>query len=223
MKISDQVRIEIWLKEFQEFVQQGNLPALEIIHLPADHTSGGRAGRPTPKAYMADNDLAFGRMIEAVSNSSYWKDTVFFVLEDDAQDGPDHVDSHRSVMFVISAYNRSGVVHRFVNTTDVLATVEEILGLERLSKFDYYGRPLREIFAGTPDLTPYVALKSEQSLNELNPARSESARASRKLDLDRVDAADEDAFNRVLWSLLKGSQPFPGTKRMSSLEVVRAR
>jgi DNA-binding beta-propeller fold protein YncE len=223
MKISDQVRIEIWLKDFQEFVRQGNLPALQIMHLPADHTSGGRAGRPTPKAYMADNDLAFGRMIETVSSSPYWKDTVFFVLEDDAQDGPDHVDSHRSVMFVISAYNRSGVVHRFVNTTDVLATMEEILGLERLSKFDYYGRPLREIFADTPDLTPYVALRSDQPLNEMNPARSPSARASRKLDLDRVDAADEDSFNRVLWSLLKGTQPYPGPKRMSSLEVVRAR
>jgi YVTN family beta-propeller protein len=223
MAISDQVRIEIWLKDFQEFVRQGNLPALQIMHLPADHTSGGRAGRPTPKAYMADNDLAFGRMVEAVSNSPYWKDTVFFVLEDDAQDGPDHVDSHRSVMFAISAYNRSGLVHRFVNTTDVIATIEEILGLEKLSKFDYYGRPLREIFADKPDLTPYVALRSEQPLTEMNPGRSQSARASRRLNLDRVDAADEDAFNRVLWNLLKGSQPYPGTKRMSALEVVRAR
>src|SRR5690349_11130359 len=223
MTISDQVRIGIWLKDFQEFVRQGNLPALEIMHLPADHTSGGRAGRPTPKAYMADNDLALGRMVEAVSNSPYWKDTVFFVLEDDAQDGPDHVDSHRSVMLTISAYNRGGVVHRFVNTTDVLATVEEILGLEKLSKFDYYGRPLREIFADKPDLTPYAALRSEQPLTEMNPPRSQSARASRRLNLDRVDAADEDAFNRVLWSLLKGSQPYPGTKRMSALEMVRAR
>jgi DNA-binding beta-propeller fold protein YncE/predicted heme/steroid binding protein len=223
MTISDQVRVEVWLKEFQQFVQQGSLPDLEIIHLPRDHTSGGRAGRPTPKSYMADNDLAFGRMVEAVSNSPYWKDTVFFVLEDDAQDGPDHVDSHRSVMFVISAYNRSGVVHRFVNTTDVLATMEEILGMENMSKFDYYGRPLREIFSDKPDLTPYVSLRSEQPLNQMNPARTQSARASRRLDLDRVDAADEDAFNRVLWSLLKGSQPYPGPKRMSSLEVVRAR
>ena len=223
LKISDQVRVEVWLKEFQEYLQHGNLPAFEIMHLPSDHTYGGRAGRRSPKAYMADNDLALGRMVEAVSNSPYWKDTVFFVLEDDAQDGPDHVDSHRSVMFVLSAYNRSGLVHRFVNTTDVLATMEEILGLERMSKFDYYSRPLREIFSDTPDLTPCVALRSEQPLNEMNPARTQSARASRQLDLDRVDAADEDAFNRVLWSLLKGSQPYPGTKRMSSLEVVRAR
>ena len=90
-----------------------------------------------------------------------------------------------------------------------------------LSKFDYYGRPLREIFTVKPDLTPYVALKSEQPLNELNPARSSAAQESLQLDLDRVDAVDEDAFNRILWSLLKGEQPYPGTKRMSSLEVTR--
>jgi len=222
LSIRDQVRADVWLKEFQEFVRVGNLPALQIMHLPGDHTAGGRPGRLTPKAYMADNDLALGRLVEAVSHSSYWKDTVFFVLEDDAQAGPDHIDSHRSVLLVISAYNRSGVLRRFVNTTDVLATVEEILGLGNLSKFDHYGRPLREIFADTPDLTPYVALKSEQSLDELNPPRSPTAQASLELDLDRVDAADEDTFNRILWTLLKGGQSYPGTKRMSSQEIARA-
>jgi hypothetical protein len=114
------------------------------------------------------------------------------------------------------------VIHRFVNTTDVLATMEEILGLDKLSKFDYYGRPLREIFTDTPNLTPYVALKSEHPFDELNPAKSPTAQASLDLDLDRVDAADEDRFNRILWSLLKPGQPYPGTKRMSSLDVTRA-
>ena len=222
LTIRDQVRADVWLKEFQEFVRLGNLPALQIMHLPGDHTSGGRPGRRTPKAYMADNDLALGRLVEAVSHSRYWKDTVFFVLEDDAQDGPDHIDSHRSVLLVISAYNRDGVISRFVNTTDVLATVEEILGLGKLSKFDHYGRPLREVFADTPDLTPYIALKPEQSLDELNPPKSPTAKASLELDLDRVDAADEDTFNRILWTLLKSSQPYPGTKRMSSQEMARA-
>src|SRR5258705_8103333 len=99
---------------------------------------------------MADNDLALGRIVEAVSNSPYWKDTVFFVLEDDAQDGPDHVDSHRSVLLVISAYNRGAAIHRFVSTTDAFATIEEILGLAKLSHIDYYGRPLREIFNDKP-------------------------------------------------------------------------
>ena len=223
MKILDQLRVDVWLKEFQQFVAQGNLPALEIMHLPGDHTSGGRPGRRTPKAHMADNDLALGRIVEAVSNSQYWKDTVFFVLEDDAQDGPDHIDSHRSVMFVISAYNGGGVIHRFVNTTDVFATMEEILGLNKVSKFDYYGRPLRELFNEKPDLRPYVALRSEHPLDELNADTSETAQASLGLNLDQVDAADEDSFNRILWKLLRGAQSYPGTKRMSSLEVKRAR
>jgi DNA-binding beta-propeller fold protein YncE len=223
LTIPDQTRANVWLKEFEEFVRNGNLPALEIMHLPSDHTSGMRPRRRTPKAHMADNDLALGRIVEAVSKSIYWKDTVFFVLEDDAQDGPDHVDSHRSVLLVISAYNRSGVVHRFVNTTDVLATIEEILGLDKLSQFDYYGRQLREIFTTAPDLTPYVSLKPAQPLNELNPTESADAKASLDLDLDRVDAADEDTFNRILWRALKPQQPYPGTKRMSLLEVARIR
>jgi len=171
---------------------------------------------------MADNDLAPGRIVEAVSDSRYWKDTVIFVLEDDAQAGPDHVDSHRSVLSVISAYSRGGVVHRFVNTTDVFATIEEILGLDKLSQFDYYGRPLREIFTGTPNLTPYVALKPEQPLDELNPPTGPAATASLALNFDRVDAADEDAFNRILWGIMKGPLPYPGTKRMSSLDIARA-
>ena len=221
MKITDQVRADVWLKDFQQFVREGNMPALQIMHLPSDHTSGGRAGEMTPKAHMADNDHALGRIVEAVSNSPYWKDTVFFILEDDSQNGPDHVDSHRSVMFVISAYNRAGVVHRFVNTTDVFATVEEILGLGKLSQFDFYGRPLREIFADTPDLTPYAALKSEHPITELNPPKNPAATASLKLDLDRVDAADDDTFNRILWTMLKGTAPFPGTKRMPTLELAR--
>ena len=221
LKISDQVRADAWSREFQQFVRDGNLPALQILHLPGDHTAGARPGRPTPFACMADNDFALGRMVEAVSNSVYWKDTVFFVVEDDAQDGPDHVDSHRSVLLVVSAYNQPGVIHRFVNTTDVVATIEEILGLDKLSQFDYFGRPLREIFSDKPDLTPYKALRSKQRFDELNPENSPSARASLELDLDEVDEANEDAFNRILWQMIKGQQPYPGAKRMSSLDVAR--
>jgi hypothetical protein len=223
MSVPDQKRVDVWMNDFQEFVRKGNLPALEILHLPRDHTAGARPGWSTPKACFADNDLALGRMVEAVSHSPYWQDTVFFVLEDDAQDGPDHVDSHRSVMFVVSAYNRGGTIHRFVNTTDVFATMEEILGLQPLSQFDFYGRPLREIFGDKPDLRPFVALKPEQSLDELNPQHGANAQASSMLNLDEPDAADEDAFNRILWSEIKGDgNPYPKTKRMSSLEVTRA-
>jgi DNA-binding beta-propeller fold protein YncE len=219
LDILDQARVDVWMKDFQEFVRGGNLPALEIMTLPNDHTSGAQAGKPTPRAYMADNDLALGRIIEALSKSPFWKNTIVFVLEDDAQDGPDHVDSHRSPLLVISAYNRGRVIHRFTNTTDVLATIEDVLGLGRMSQFDHYGRPLREIWETTPDLTPYVALRSSVPLDEKNPQRGALAEASKKLALDEVDQADEHLFNRILWGAIKGDKPFPGPTRMSALEA----
>src|SRR5258708_31734513 len=129
MDISDQTRADVWLREFQQYAEHGSLPAFEIVRLPNDHTEGAKKGKPTPRAYMADNDLALGRIVEAVSHSPFWRDTVVFVLEDDSQAGPDHVDSHRSPFFAISAYSRPGTTHRFANTTDVIAAIEDILGL----------------------------------------------------------------------------------------------
>ena len=219
MQIPDQMRADIWLKEFQEFVRAGTLPALEIVVLPNDHTSGAQAERPTPRAYMADNDLALGRIIEALTRSPFWKSTVVFVIEDDAQDGPDHVDSHRSPLLVISPYNRGKVFHRFANTTDVLATIEDILGLGRMSPFDHYGRPLREIWETTPDLTPYTALIPSVPLDEKNPARGAMAEASKQLTLEKEDTSNDDLFNRILWKTIKGDQPYPGPKRMSALDA----
>jgi len=184
---------------------------------------GGRAGALSPHAYMADNDLALGRIIEALSRSPFWQSTVAFVLEDDSQNGPDHVDSHRSVLLTISAWNRPGTVHRWVNTTDVLATMEEILGLGQLSQFDYYGRPLREIWSAQSDLRPYVALTPAQSLLERNPAAGGlGAREASKLDFTFEDIAAEDAFNRSLWLAIKGPRvAYPGITRMSGLELRR--
>jgi hypothetical protein len=219
MAITDQHRVDIWMEDFQQFVRSGTMPRLQIMRLPSDHTSGASAGMPTPRAYMADNDLALGRIVEAVTRSPFWKNTVLFVLEDDAQDGPDHVDSHRSVLLVISAYNRGRILHRFTNTTDVLATIEDILGLDRLSQFDHYGRPLREIWEKKPDLAPYSALRPAVSLDELNPKRSALAEASKRLVLDVEDRSNDDLFNRILWRSIKGDAPYPGTKRMSALEA----
>ena len=223
LSITDQYRADIWIAEFQEFVKIGKLPALQIVRLPNDHTAGARAGQPTPRAYMADNDLALGRIVEAVSKSPFWKNTVFFVLEDDAQDGPDHVDSHRSVLLVISAWNRGRVFHRFVNTTDVLATIEDILRLQRMSQFDQYGRPLREIWEKTPDLRPYHALTPAVPLDERNPKAGALAEASKRLALTVEDDADEDLFNRILWRSIKGVAPYPGTRRMSALDAAIGR
>ena len=219
LEIPDQVRVEIWLKEFQDFVRAGKMPALEFVRLPNDHTAGASAGSPTPRAYMADNDLALGRLVEALSKSPFWKSAVVFVLEDDAQSGPDHVDSHRSPLLVISPYNRGRVIHRFANTTDVLATIEDILGLGRMSQFDHYGRPLREIWESTPDLSPYTSLTPSVSLKEVNPKRGAMAEASKKLALKVEDASDDDLFNRILWTTIKGDKPYPGTRRMSALDA----
>ncbi|HMA24472.1 MAG TPA: alkaline phosphatase family protein, partial [Gemmatimonadaceae bacterium] len=217
LTIRDQHRADVWIAEFGQFVQSGSLPALEIVRLPNDHTSYALAGRPSPRAAFADNDLALGRMIEALSTSPFWKNTVVFVLEDDAQNGADHVDLHRSPMFVISAYSRPGVIHRFANTTDVLRTIEEILGLESMSQYDYFGRPLRDIWADGPDLRPYVALTPAQSLDESNPRGTEGARESEKLDLSTEDAADEALSNRILWQMIKGRDvPYPAPRRASA-------
>ena len=224
LMIPDQRRADIWIAELEEFTRRGEMPALEIVRLPNDHTVGARPGQPTPRAMFADNDLALGRMVEALSRSPFWGSTVMFVLEDDAQNGPDHVDSHRSPLLVISAYNRPGVIHRFANTTDVLRTIEEILGLESLSHFDHYGRPLRDVWAAEPDLSPYAALTPVVPLDEKNPPNTAAARATALLDLRTEDAADEDLFNRVLWSMIKGpSVPYPGTRRIPAAELVGVR
>jgi hypothetical protein len=221
MAIPDQLRADVWLREFRGFVSTGRMPALQILHLPNDHTSGARPGKPTPRAAMADNDLALGRIVEALSTSPFWKNTVVFVLEDDAQAGPDHVDSHRSVMLAISAYNRPGTWHRFVNTTDVLATVEDVLGLGRLSQFDHYGRPLREIFGNEADLTPYRAVLPDVPLDELNPEAAPAAKESQLLNLDSPDASNDDLFNRILWRTIKGeSIPFPKPRQIPLQKIM---
>jgi hypothetical protein len=129
---------------------------------------------------------------------------VIFVVEDDAQAGPDHVDSHRAPFYAISAYNRPGTVHRFVNTTDVIAAIEDILGMGRLSKFDYFSRSLADIFAATPDLTPYDPITPKQDLNEKNPQNTAAARMSEGLDLSAPDRVDDQLYNRILWRMLKG-------------------
>ncbi len=224
MRVPDQRRVDAWVAEFRDYERSGRLPALEIMHLPRDHTAGARPHWATPRACMADNDLALGRIVETLSRSRFWRNTVVFVLEDDAQDGPDHVDSHRSVLFAISAWNRGGVVHRFVNTTDVVATIEEILGLGSLSQFDHFGRPLRDIWLPRPDLHPYAALPETQSMSEVNLAGGPDARRSARMDLAAADRVDDELFNRVLWRAIKGPRArYPAVHRIGTQEYVRAR
>jgi len=218
----DQKRADVWIAELQRFVRAGNMPQLEVVWLPMDHLAAGRPGKCTPRACMADNDLAFGRIVQALSNSPYWKDTVIFVVEDDAQAGPDHTDSHRAPFYAISAYNRSGTVHRFINTTDVVAAIEDILGMGRLSKFDYFSRSLADIFASAPDLTPYDPTIPKQDLNEKNPPNTAAARMSEGLDLSAPDRVDDQLYNRVLWLMLKGEVPQPIAQNHAALHALQS-
>ena len=218
----DQKRADVWTAELERFVRDENMPQLELVWLPMDHLTAARPGKCTPFACMADNDLALGRIVQALSHSPRWKDTVIFVVEDDAQAGPDHVDSHRAPFYAISAYNRPGTVHRFVNTTDVIAAIEDILGMGRLSKFDYFSRSLADIFATKPDLTPFNAITPGQDLNQKNPPNTAAARMSDGLDLSAPDRADDQAYNEVLWFMLKGDAPRPATRNWAPLHALEA-
>jgi YVTN family beta-propeller protein len=220
MKIPDQHRADLWRAEFNQQVQRRALPTLETIWLPRDHTAGGRVGFNTPRAMGADNDYALGRIVEAVSHSPYWRSTVIFVLQDDSQNGPDHVDSHRSLLLVISPWARGGAIRRFANTTDVLKTIEELLHLGSMSQFDHFGRPLRDVWRDQPDLTPYTAIQPLVDIAEMNPDTGKQARASADFNLEVVDAIDDDAFNRVLWAITKGGQvPYPHVRRADALTL----
>jgi len=222
LDIPDQRRADVWIAELQGFVEAGEMPRFQILRLPNDHTAGGLAGSPTPRAYIADNDLALGRIIEALSNTPFWENTVVFVLEDDAQNGPDHVDSHRSVFLAVSPWTERGVHHRWTNTTDVVSTMTEILDLGSLSQFDFYGRPLRGIWADKPDTRPYQTLVPDTPLDQRNPARGPDAEASEELDLRFEDSGQDDLFNEILWRIIKGDRvPYPGATRMSALEWKR--
>jgi hypothetical protein len=149
-------------------------------------------------------------MVEALTHSPAWSTTVMFVLEDDAQDGPDHVNSHRSPLLVISPYGRPGVLRRFANTTDVIATIERILGLGALSQFDRFGRVLTWAFSASADTSSYAALRPSVPMNEVNPGHTRTAMLSRRLDLRREDRADMALFNHILWETIRGPNvPYP--------------
>jgi len=207
----DTDRAEIFIKEFREFERQGKIPRFMIMSLGEDHTSGTRAGAFTPKACVASNDVALGKIVEAVSHSSVWKETAIFVIEDDAQNGPDHIDSHRTIGLVISPYARRGHLDSTMYTTaSMLRTMELILGLPPLTQYDAAATPMFESFTDKPDLTPYTALPARIDLNAKNPATAYGAARSAQMDWSEYDRIDEDALNRILWHSIKGANvPYP--------------
>lgn len=215
MDYPDQKRADRFLEELAGFEKKGEMPSLIILRLPNDHTAGTKVGSPTPKAYLADNDLALGRVVEAVTKSKFWKDTAIFVLEDDAQNGPDHVDAHRSIALVISPYTRRGHVDSTMySTSSMLRTMELILGLKPMSQFDAAATPMYRCFRNTPDLTGYTHRVPEQDLKEKNKATAWGAKLSEGFNLAKEDQADDLLFNEVIWRSVKGADsPMPAPVR----------
>ncbi|CAN5354339.1 alkaline phosphatase family protein [soil metagenome] len=218
MTIPDVYRAKIFIDWLATCERSGEFPNLIYLYLPCDHTSGTRPGQPTPRAMVADNDLALGRVVEAVSKSRFWNDTVLFAVEDDPQNGFDHVDSHRTVGMAISAYNRRKTVDSTCyNQTGMVKTIELILGLSPMNQLDLSATAMRNCFQSKPDLTPFTAAANRIPLDELNPPLKQlkgkalaRAKQSLELNLDEVDAADEDTFNRILWHAVMGdAAPYP--------------
>jgi YVTN family beta-propeller protein len=211
LNYSDQKRADRFVEELKGFEDKGEMPQLIILRLPNDHTSGMKAGSPTPTAYVADNDLALGRVVEAVSKSKFWKQTAIFVVEDDAQNGPDHVDAHRTVALVISPWTkRRHVDSTLYSTASMLRTMELILGLKPMSQFDAAARPMYASFRGKPDETSYVHVVPEVDREAKNPRTAWGAKMSEKFDLTKEDAVDDLLFNEVIWRSVKGADsPMP--------------
>ena len=210
----DNKRVDEWSKEFAEFEKNGNLPKLEIVRLGNDHTNGTRPGGATPRSLVADNDYAVGRLVELVSHSRYWNSTAIFILEDDAQSGPDHVDSHRSPGFVISSWTHKGKTDSTMySTVSMLRTMGLILGLPPMSQYDGGAMPMHTVFLDKPDVRPYDAAKPTIDLNEKNAPTAPMAKESAALDFSDADRVDEELMNRILWAAVKGNQPMPAPVR----------
>src|SRR6516165_1739836 len=203
-------RARVFLGELSDDEKSGSMPRLTLVRLGNDHTSGTTPGKIAPLAAMADNDYALGLIIEAVSHSRFWATTAVFVVEDDAQNGPDHVDSHRSPAFVISPYvKRHRVDGTMYYTASMLRTIELLLGLRPMTHFDAGARPMTSVFESTPDLASYAVEKPRIPLDTRNPAGAPGAQASARMDFEEADAIDDDELNDILWVAIRRSAPPP--------------
>jgi YVTN family beta-propeller protein len=227
-------RLGEWLAEFQGFVAEREagrpdpMPALSIVRFPNDHTSGMKTGFPTPQFLVADNDYAVGRLVETISSSVYWRDTAIFIVEDDAQAGPDHVDSHRSVALAISAYNHPGaLIHKFHNTVSMIRTMEMLLGITPMNQLDASAVPM-DIFQETPDLTPYKATLPSIAADNLmtrkpkDKATAEWVKKSMQQNFAHADLADPNVLNAVIWFACKGNgSAVPASAVLPAVQAMR--
>jgi YVTN family beta-propeller protein len=205
LNIRDTVRYREWRNDFDSLVAKNALPALSVIGLYDDHTFGLAVGKPTPFASVADNDMAVGLLVEHLSQSPVWKESAIFILEDDAQNGPDHVDAHRSNALVISPYTkRKYLDHTMYSTTGMLRTMELILGLPPMTQYDAAATPMWRSFTSTPVLTPFKAVPANIDLNQVNMKATKSAIKSSTLNFTQADKIDDRLFNEILYKGIKG-------------------
>ncbi|HEV2063740.1 MAG TPA: alkaline phosphatase family protein [Thermoanaerobaculia bacterium] len=223
LSIPDGRRVDVWLEEFRRFEKEGTLPRLSIIRLGNDHTVGTKVGGLTPRSMIAENDQALGRIVEAISQSRVWKESAVFILEDDAQNGPDHVDAHRSVALVASPFARRGAVDSTLYTTcGVLRTIELLLGLPPMSQYDAAATPMYRAFQSAADLRPFARREALVPTDEKNAPEAFGAQASALMDFSQPDRAPEQALNEILWKSVKGAaSPMPPPVRAAFVRPVK--
>jgi hypothetical protein len=211
----DPENVAVFLREYEAFERSGTMPRLIIMSLGEDHTVGTTLDLPTPRACVASNDVALGRLVDRVSHGKLWKETAIFVIEDDAQNGPDHVDAHRTVGLVISPYTKRHFVDSTqYSTVSMVRTIELILGLPPLSQYDAAARPMSNSFTGRADLSPYRSERARIDLDELNTKASYGVSRSNKMDFSEYDLVDDFELNEILWRSVKGiDAPLPATVR----------
>ena len=206
LSIPDNQRVDAWAREFAEFERNDTLPALSILRLGNDHTNGTRADVPTPRAMVAENDLAVGRFVETISRSRYWKESAIFILEDDAQNGPDHIDAHRSPVVVVSPYVRRRATNSTLYTTSgVLRTIELILGIPPMSQYDAAATPMYEAFQATASLAAFAHVAPRTPIDEKNGPLSPGAQASMLMDFSEPDRAPDLELNEIIWRSVRGA------------------
>ena len=202
---SDVDRVREWMKEFDACEQSGILPQFQIIKLPNDHTEGTRSGALSPRAFVAQNDLAVGMVVERISHSRFWNESAIFVIEDDAQNGPDHVDAHRTEALVISPFVRRGAVdNEMYSTSSMVRTMELILGLPPMSQYDAAATPMYRSFTGTPNVTPYTARPARYDIHQINPPKSVGQARSDAMNFAVQDAAPDLELNEIIWQAIRG-------------------
>ncbi len=206
LAITDNTRVDRWLEEFRAYEQNGQLPQFQVVRLGNNHTEGTVPGKKTPRAHVADNDLAVGRLVEAVTQSKYWATTAIFIIEDDAQNGPDHVDAHRSTAFIVSPYTKRKYVDSTMYTgSSMLRTMELILGLPPMSQYDAAAIPMFNSFTNQADLTAYRHHAARIDMNEVNAPNAPGAQKSISWDFSKEDTLPDIEFNEVIWQSVKGA------------------